>query len=63
MLNTEVSKTMRELTEMREQKRALELQISDYFALMAKSKGSDPSTVSCRLDVVDFASLVNWPGL
>lgn len=47
MLNTEVSRNMQELTQMREQKRTLELQLSDYFALMAKTnKGSDSAGVS-----------------
>jgi hypothetical protein len=47
MLNTEVSRNMQELTQMREQKRTLELQLSDYFALMAKTnKTSDGAGVS-----------------
>lgn len=47
MLNTEVSRNMQELTQMREQKRTLELQLSDYFALMAKTNNaSDGAGVS-----------------
>jgi hypothetical protein len=47
MLSTEVSRNMQELTQMREQKRTLELQLSDYFALMAKTnKVSDGTGVS-----------------
>jgi len=47
MLNTEVARNMQELTQMQEQKRTLELQLSDYFALMAKTnKTGDGGPVS-----------------
>jgi hypothetical protein len=46
MLNTEVTRNMQELAQMREQKRTLEMQISDYFAIIAKTKGFEGAGVS-----------------
>ena len=46
LLSTEVHKSMKELGQMREQKKALEHQISDLFALKAKHTTNSGQSVS-----------------
>ena len=49
LLSAEVHKSMKELGQMREQKKSLEHQISDLFALKAKHGPNSASSVRFRL--------------